>query len=160
MSAHFILFAMITLLTIVSIVMWIVNGTTNLTKLENVISNVGRSYEEIGTCKDQQIKDLQAIVSDYERMRTDLAGNSIIIKHLETRICDSTKEKEHLHENYTNRGREMDRLEQEIQLRNEEIEKYKPEIDQLQDCIRTLQRTNVTMERKLETVKKNLGTMD
>ena len=105
---------MVTLLTIVSIVMWIVNGTTNLTKLENVISNVGRSYEEIGVCKDQQIKDLQAIVSDYERMRNDLASNIIIIKHLEARICDNTKETEHIHDNYTKRGREIDLLEQEI----------------------------------------------
>ena len=158
MSSVFILFVMVTLLTIVSIVMWIVNGTTNLTKLENVISNVGRSYEEIGTCKDEKIKELLATVSDYECMRTELAAKITIIKHLETRICDNTRDNEQIHENFTKRGRDMDLLTRGIQLKDEEIAKYMTEIEQLENSIRSLQRSNVTMERKLDTVKKNLGT--
>jgi chromosome segregation ATPase len=158
MSSHFILFAMITLLTIVSIVMWIINGTTTLTKMENVISNVGRSYEEIGTCKDEKIKELLAIVSDYESIQIELAAKITIIRHLETRICDNTRETEHMQENFTKRGREMDVLAQGIQLKDEEIAKYTTEINQLEDSNRSLQRTNVIMERKLESVKKNLGT--
>ena len=52
----------------------------------------------------------------------------------------------------------MDLLTRGIQLKDEEIAKYMTEIEQLENSIRSLQRTNVTMERKLETVKKNLGT--
>ena len=161
MNTLFVVFAVVTVLILVSIVVWNVTGTNTLSKLENIICKVGRSYEEIGTSKDARIHELQASVSDCERTRTELAEKQTIIAHLESRMSDQTRDTEHDHETYTKRVLEMEHLNECLLTRDEELAKCRPEIARLEAVVWRLQRENETMGRKLDTVKQNLaGTMD
>jgi chromosome segregation ATPase len=92
MKAIWILSGVVAVLTIVSIVMWIVNGTQNFSGLERIIRHMGQSYEEISTCKDTRIKELEDAIVEFELMRVDIREKTIIITHLETRISDKDEE--------------------------------------------------------------------
>ena len=92
MTAIWVLSGIVTLLTIVSIVMWIVNGTQTFSGLERIIHNMGRSYEEISMCKDARIVELEESMLGYERMRVDIREKITIITHLETRNSEKDEE--------------------------------------------------------------------
>jgi hypothetical protein len=92
MTAIWILSGVVALLTIVSIVMWIVNGTQNFSGLERIIRHMGRSYEDISTCKDARIKELEDAIVEFELMRVDIREKTIIITHLEARSSDKDEE--------------------------------------------------------------------
>jgi chromosome segregation ATPase len=156
MSTLFVVLAVVAILILVAIVVWNVTGTNTLSKLESIICKIGRSYEEIGTGKDARIQELQAIVSDYERMRTELTEKQTIIVHLESRISGHVRDTEHSHENYTKRVLEMEHLNECLQARDEELEKYRPELARLENRLRHLTEENETMGRKLDIVKQNL----
>jgi hypothetical protein len=94
MTSIWILSGVVALLTIVSIVMWIVNGLQNFSGIERVVCRMGRSYEEIGTCKDARIKELEDTIVDFELMRVDIREKVTIITHLEARNLE--KDEEHV----------------------------------------------------------------
>ena len=92
MKAIWILSGVVALLTIVSIVMWIINGTQKFSGLEGIIRHMGKSYEDISTCKDSRIKELEDAIVELELMRVDICEKTVIITHLEARSSDKDEE--------------------------------------------------------------------
>jgi len=148
--------SLVTLVCFVLFLIWSVNGTSTLSKLESIISKVGRSYEEVGTSKDVRIKELQDQLADYEQLRTDLIGKRNIIVHMESRIASHTRETEQSHRDYIEKIDELETLTTSAQSRDDEAERYKDEIAGLELSIKNLQKDNTAMYRKLDLFKQTL----
>ena len=53
---------------------------------------MGKSYEDISTCKDSRIKELEDAIVELELMRVDICEKTVIITHLEARSSDKDEE--------------------------------------------------------------------
>lgn len=141
---------LIAILVLVTFLIWSANGTSTLSKLESIISKIGRSYEEVGTSKDARIKELQEHLADYEQLRTELIRKQTVIVHMESMIASHTRETEQSHRDYIEKVAEIETIMTSARAREDEV-------DRLELSIQSLQKDNASMCRKIELFKQNLA---